>query len=53
MLWITNYTPGYVEARLEALRKHVRCSTRCMVAVALGAVAIQVFLLNFTYKVCL
>lgn len=52
MLWITNHTPEYTEARLAAIHGQGRRATRGMAFVAVGAAAVQT-LLNLTYILCL
>ena len=54
MLWITHkrYTPEFYTAKLETMHRDVRCSTRCMALIALGAGTVQL-LLNMTYTLCL
>ena len=52
MFWMTDTTTESSAARLEAMHRHVRCSTRCMAFIAAGAATMQM-LLDVTYMFCL
>lgn len=54
MIWFVHktYTPEYYAAKMDEIRKHVRTSTRCMIMVGAGAVALQ-FLFDVACIYCL
>jgi len=54
MLWYAHkkYTPEFYAAKLEGIRNHARCSTRCMALIAATAATVQV-LVDVTYMFCL
>lgn len=54
MLWMPHkkYTPEFYAAKMEIIRWNVRCSTRCMAAIAVGAGTVQL-LVGVSYAFCL